>query len=240
MMSLKRLAIAFFALLFLGFTPLRASAAPCGGCHDIGGLNLKGKPLLVSGEMHRQTPHAKLTCDDCHKGVQAFPHEANLETRCDLPCHAPGRSHSAIVEKVEAGPHGGKGGKACLGCHNALGLHLQGEGGTQAACKSCHGEIQAERAGLGGSAGGFGARAHFNISDPSKRPICTSCHRDHDFSTDGARKACMTKGCHEGAGEGFGGLYDHGGGGGGFSLETAGRAVLAFVALILLIHLVKG
>lgn len=213
------------------------AAEPCLECHGLPGLAAQGHPLWLDGHRGASSAHGLLACTDCHKGVDGYPHRAP-QVRCDLPCHAPGESHEAVVRAEKGSVHARPGQPTCGGCHSA-GAAPRG-GAVESLCRSCHADLEPPGRLFGDSPGAFGYWAHRRVPAGSRAPTCPDCHGTHGVgSAAKARAACGASGCHPGVGEEFGRLFDHRPGAPARPWGGAGPAALglgAVVAAVLLLH----
>jgi len=185
-----------------------AGAQECLECHGVRGFAVPGRPLWLRAEAHAAGAHGDLTCTDCHKGQEEYPHPGPHRVRCDLPCHAAGATHEAIVRGEASGAHARLADPPCLGCHGveraARGPEVSG------LCLSCHGDVDGGGRRFGDTPGSFGYWAHRRISAGKRAPSCPDCHGFHAVkSGKAARSACSATGCHPETGEVYGALFDH-------------------------------
>lgn len=215
-------------------------AEDCLECHGLRGLGIQGRPLWLTEEDHAASVHGRLTCSDCHKGVEAYPHPAP-QVRCDLPCHVPGVNHETVARAESGSVHAGAGQRGCSGCHTA-GRTPRG-GSIERLCRSCHADLDASDRLLADGPGAFGFWGHRAASSRSRPPSCPDCHGVHGVRRGAAaRSACRSAGCHPAASEAFTLLFDHRaaaplppwGGAGPSALVLGG-----LVAGVLLLHAVR-
>jgi len=190
-----------------GGVALAQTSEECAECHALQGLGLPGKPLWLGPKDHAAGVHGRLTCSDCHKGVEGYPHAAP-QVRCDLPCHVPGMSHEAVAKAESGSVHSWSTGRACGGCHSA-GKAPRGAA-IEGLCRACHSALDDDRRLLPDGPGALGFWAHRNVSSGRRAPTCADCHGVHGIRKgSAARSSCKNAGCHPGAGEKFAVLFDH-------------------------------
>lgn len=228
------------AAVLCGLAAAAKGAEDCLECHGLAGLAVSGRPLWLTEKSHAASVHGRLTCSDCHKGVDVYPH-SSPQTRCDLPCHVYGTTHEALVRAEAGSVHAWGAGGTCGGCH-AAGKAPRGKD-IEGLCGSCHAGLDATDRLLPDGPGAFGFWGHRAASAGARRPACQDCHGVHGIRRGtSARSACRNPGCHPAASEGFTRLFDHRakvphspwGGSGPLSLALGG-----LVAAVLLLHAVR-
>ena len=167
-----------------------ADKATCLGCHA---EKIDGKHLA-------QSAHGALNCQDCHRGVNQFPHPAAAIAKkpsC-ATCHAQqatalaGSIHNHTDPKRGAPPN-------CQTCHggnpHAIGKMLSlAPRVKDASCRGCHREMADA---LSSSVHGHGVNA--------KGPGCLSCHGDNPHAIRAPKKVMGAQGdaacrrCHSDA-----------------------------------------
>lgn len=213
---------------------------PCLECHGLLGLGLHGRSLWVQRGLFENGVHGRLFCSDCHKGFDDFPHVAQRESRCDLPCHVAGASHEPIARAETGRPHSRAAG-GCSACHDG-GSALRGHE-ADARCRGCHGSVDVPEVVFPSGQGSFGRRAHATSADVDRVPGCVACHGAHGIDAgEKARQSCAQSECHPGGGAKFARLFSHGQpqtprpwGGAGLVGMSLGGLVGAF----LLLHAVR-
>ena len=161
----------------------------CLGCHAD---KVDGKHLAASA-------HGALNCQDCHRGVNQYPHPAKAIARkpsCRT-CHA--AQAAALTGSVHAHAANGKG-PDCNTCHGkspheipkmlSLAPRLK-----DASCRGCHREV----------ATALTASAHGHGGASGNAPGCLSCHGDNPHAIappgksmgEGGDAACRR--CHQDA-----------------------------------------
>jgi cytochrome b subunit of formate dehydrogenase len=207
------LVIGFCALgLGLNTVPLSAEGdadiiapsdtATCLGCH---GDAMDAKKLAASA-------HGALTCQDCHKGIDRFPHPEKAVAK--KPACA--TCHTGEAATVRGSIHTGAKAPTCATCHPGKGHEIpvitkKSAAQKEASCRACHAD--AVKALAGG--------VHANVGHAGG--TCIACHADapHGVRAAGnARDACkschakeadaLTQGAHANAGNGQGCVACHG------------------------------
>lgn len=231
----------FFAAVLWGVCAVGAQGAEdCLECHGLRGLAVQGRALWLTEADHAASVHGRLTCSDCHKGVEAYPHPAP-QVRCDLPCHVAGVNHEAVVRAEAGSVHAAALGGGCGGCHTA-GRAPRGKD-VERLCRSCHADLDEEDRLLADGPGAFGFWGHRAASTRSRTPACPDCHGVHGIRrAAGARAACRNAGCHPAASEAFSLLFDHRAAAPRPPWGGAGPAALALsglIAAVLALHAVR-
>lgn len=165
-----------------------ADKAACLACHE-GDVDL-----------HRFHPsaHGKLNCQDCHTGINQYPHpeKALAHKPTCLACHT--NEATALTHSVHARANKAPAGTplACQTCHGGKQHEIikpstLSKSQREAACQSCH---LANARLLAGSVHGRGA-AH------TSRPDCLSCHGSNPHAirapkTDSVAQNAVCQRCH--------------------------------------------
>jgi formate dehydrogenase gamma subunit len=132
---------AFALALLLGLLPAAARAVPlrnadCMTCHAQRDLAREsGGSVFVDLARLQASPHSRLACVTCHRGIRELPHETHLALVECASCH---RDASAALA---GSAHDGSAGVAkgnCLGCHGAgHDVRRPRKTGVEG-CASCH------------------------------------------------------------------------------------------------------
>lgn len=225
----------------LGAAPAPA-ADPCLECHGQIGFGVVAQPQWLHPEALAAGVHGRLSCADCHKGAEGFPHGDELRLRCDLRCHVPGAGHGPVAEAVAGSVHAGIGTPPCAVCHD--GTAAPGRARRADRCRACHPNLEPERELYPDSPGAFGFHAHRRVPADRRAPDCVDCHGAHTVkNAAAARGSCGDPACHPKEGEAFGALFDHRGGERARPWGGAGSGALALVALcaaVLALHSLRG
>lgn len=142
-----------------------ADKATCLGCHA---EHIDQKLLDASA-------HGRLNCQNCHVGIDRFPHpEAGLARKpACVTCH--GSQVSALNGSIHAAQGGKRALPSCNTCHGANAhvvprISKSDLQKKEASCRSCHSDMAAA---LSASVHGG---AHAGRTTVSARPTCLSCH----------------------------------------------------------------
>jgi predicted CXXCH cytochrome family protein len=105
-----------FLIIFLPLTVQSAALSPedCHGCHDA----------------YKNKQHGSISCTDCHKNVQSFPHDEKLEKPACVQCHR------NVLKSYAKSIHASKNMK-CADCHDT---HSPSE--EKKNCQQCHTDLQ--------------------------------------------------------------------------------------------------
>ena len=169
-----------------------ADTATCLECHSDG----------MNTQALEKSAHGKLNCQQCHAGVDRYPHpeEAIARKPACATCH--GDESAKLAKSAHAKPGApGKKPLNCTTCHGTVGHEVPKMSAKPAAqrmdqCKQCHQQqfTQLARSRHGGSAKGA----------KGQLPTCYSCHGGgpHDVTTkkkhDGANWEAACHQCHGG------------------------------------------
>ncbi|MBN1568615.1 MAG: cytochrome c3 family protein [Acidobacteria bacterium] len=188
---------AFYAVLSLLFELACISTAAaaegedagCAGCHGTEGLSTQfpgGErlSLTIDVESFQSSVHGELSCKDCHKDLNGYPHPAisadnyrDFQIERYRKCQG---CHPYQYQQALDGTHGRKlaagnrDAAICVDCHGSheVARPDQSRQMVSANCGQCHREIYAEYL---TSAHG---EALLQISNPDV-PACTDCHGTH-------------------------------------------------------------
>jgi cytochrome b subunit of formate dehydrogenase len=200
-------ALVALALLPALFVPGPAGAAPprnddCMTCHSQPDLaRERGGSVFVDLVKLQASPHGRLACVTCHRGIKDLPHEPKLAAVECASCH---RDASAALS---GSAHGGSAKVArgnCLGCHGGGHAVRRPQRTGIEGCASCHPAQTAEyRASVHGKAFAGGdtdastckdchgpfhsIRAASDTTSPVNRAnlprTCARCHADRAMMT---------------------------------------------------------
>jgi cytochrome b subunit of formate dehydrogenase len=188
---------AMAAALFAASLTLPALAAPlsdedCMACHAERDLarSTGGGSVYVDLAQLKASPHGRLACVACHKGLTEIPHEATLpQVRCGS-CHQDvAAAIAGSVHRQAAGPHE----VTCLGCHGTGHQVRRPTHTDTSACLPCHREVTEQyRSSVHGTAPARG--------DP-EASTCGDCHgpfhsiRPHTDPTSPVNRANLPQTC---------------------------------------------
>ncbi len=146
--------------------PSAPEASECLACHGDASLKReaarpgRGPSVHVEPALLAASPHASLSCVQCHR-TATVPHDATLpRVRC-ADCHA------EPPKTLATGAHGGPSGPACTTCHGTHDIKRPAAMGIQR-CAACHGrEVTAYSDSIHGRA---------RTAGDKETPTCVSCH----------------------------------------------------------------
>lgn len=166
--------------------------------------------LFVPSPEWEQSAHAKLSCDQCHPGIETLPHYQQVETLDCMSCHA------GEVRDMERGRHASSipNTPNCAHCHGEahavepVDVHRTYEAAVAMVerCSECHSDLGKGRF---SPAGTFHDSIHGDALFKKglvSGPLCSDCHGAHavlppsdpksPISTQNASETCGT--CHQG------------------------------------------
>ena len=111
--------------------PERIPNADCLDCHTDATLtkNVQGKdvPLPVfQTDLFAQSVHSKLSCQDCHSGIEDLVHDSNPPPAQCVDCHEAQPSHAKAAQEYASSIHGvsrSMGSSAAASCADCHGSH---------------------------------------------------------------------------------------------------------------------
>ncbi len=140
--------------------PATAGDEDCLACHgDRDARDDRGRSVYVDAHAHRSSAHASLSCTNCHKAKEDYPHPARASRASCEACHAD------VKVQVAKGTHAGLGQAACVGCHGAAHAVIPAAR-TEARCGSCHQDSVKE----------YQTSVHARFRATGDGATCSSCH----------------------------------------------------------------
>ena len=191
---LRRWQLALLGVLLTAPPLSRPSAAEpitnemCMGCHsDVGLTRDAGGSVHVDLAKLQRSPHGRLACAACHKGVTELPHPAQLPSATCGACHQD--AASAIAGSV----HRRADGAGCMGCHGTGHVVRRATRTGIEGCARCHAQVTARyRTSVHGMA--------LSNGDP-EASTCRDCHgpfhsiRRHEDPLSPVSRASLPKTC---------------------------------------------
>ena len=168
------LAVLLLGIAALAPGSLAAQRLACDRCH--GELELlrqqvsslaQAERLLAPAAVLRASAHGKLSCTDCHSGIDRYPHSKSITTRPCASCHEAADSAWRLSVHANVRDREPTGCTACHGVHDVDNRRqLQTSAGMERAnarCSTCHQGQQLPA-----------SDAH------AGRALCAACHGAHD------------------------------------------------------------
>ena len=191
-----------FVALLLG-TGAMAKSAPkmsnedCLACHNDSTLSKEenGKPvsLHVDDAKFKASIHSVFGCTDCHKDIQAFPHDPTPAKPVCVTCHADQQTAYEHGVHAKAAAAGNANVAKCQDCHGSVHEILPASdpkskvarGNIPQTCGACHGQkfVMASSGISSAPFNSYQQSVHGKAvaAGSDKAAVCTDCHGQHDI-----------------------------------------------------------
>jgi len=198
----KRCGMVLFVALLLG-TGAMAKSAPkmsnedCLACHNDSTLSKEenGKPvsLHVDDAKFKASIHSVFGCTDCHKDIQAFPHDPTPAKPVCVTCHADQQTAYEHGVHAKAAAAGNANVAKCQDCHGSVHEILPASdpkskvarGNIPQTCGACHGQkfVMASSGISSAPFNSYQQSVHGKAvaAGSGKAAVCTDCHGEHDI-----------------------------------------------------------
>ncbi len=184
--------VLLLAVASSGAEPLPSEVEFCLSCHSEKTLELtlrsgERRSLFVDGKVFARSIHGdKLSCTDCHRDIEAYPHPERVFRNLReftlayyescKGCHFDNYTKTLDSVHYRVLARGDLRAPLCVDCHGAHDVTDPDlpRSRISRTCATCHGEVYQRYA---GSVHGKALLQEGNVDVP----VCTDCHRSHDI-----------------------------------------------------------